>query len=153
MVPTASRFPRAAKSARAVWPATTVTVTSQSTAPCESHDIDRLNPVGMVAFTLYEPAANDENATAPVFEVVAVPLLTPEIAIEIPGIHTSLASLVSSPSVSIHTVPLTALTELPAIGATVVDVVEVVVVVATGVVNERITPAGEPLAFERLTRK
>jgi hypothetical protein len=50
-------------------------------------------------------------------------------------------------------VPLTALTELPAIGATVVDVVEVVVVVATGVVNERITPAGEPLAFERLTRK
>jgi hypothetical protein len=109
----------------------------------------------MVAFTLYEPAANDENATAPVFEVVAVPLLTPEIAIEIPGIHTSLASLVSSPSVSIHTVPLMALTELPAIGATVVDVVEVVevVVVAAGVVNERITPEGEPLAFERLTRK
>jgi hypothetical protein len=48
-----------------------------------------------------------------------------------------------------------ALTELPAIGATVVDVVEVVevVVVAAGVVNERITPEGEPLAFERLTRK
>jgi hypothetical protein len=106
----------------------------------------------MVAFTLYEPAANDENATAPVFEVVAVPLLTPEIAIEIPGIHTSLASLVSSPSVSIHTVPLMALTELPDIGATVVEVVEVVVV-AAGVVNERITPEGEPLAFERLTRK
>jgi hypothetical protein len=106
----------------------------------------------MVAFTLYEPAANDENTTAPVFEVVAVPLLTPEIAIEIPGIHTSLASLVLSPSVSIHTVPLMALTELPDIGATVVDVVEVVVV-AAGVVNERITPEGEPLAFERLTRK
>jgi hypothetical protein len=43
-------------------------------------------------------------------------------------------------------------TELPDIGATVVDVVEVVVV-AAGVVNERITPEGEPLAFERLTRK
>jgi hypothetical protein len=72
---------------------------------------------------------------------------------EIPGIQTSVASLVSSPSVSIHTVPLMAPTELPDTGATVVDVVEVVVVVATGVVNERITPAGEPLAFERLTRK
>jgi hypothetical protein len=106
----------------------------------------------MVAFTLYEPVANDENATAPVFEVVAVPLPTPEIAMEIPGIHTSLASLVSSPSVSIHTVPLMAPTELPETGATVVDVVDVVVV-ATGVVNERITPVGEPLAFERLTRK
>lgn len=78
-----------------------------------------------------------------------------------PGIQTSDASFTSSSSASIHTVPAIEPTEFDDTGVVdvgdeatvVVVVVEVVVVVATGVVNERITPLADPLVLVIATRK
>jgi hypothetical protein len=100
--------------------------------------------------------------------VVAVPVAVPVRESVIPGIHTSVKSFCSSPSVSIHTVPVIAPTDATVIGAAVVVVVGagavvvvdgVVVVVtacgttAAGVVNERITPSAEPFVLVIDTRK